>query len=70
MAFKQMKSIHRLIVMTLKKVDPSYDEPTFHDDMVNHILKYAYLKKNENDNDKENENVNEKEKENENKEDV
>lgn len=68
MAFKQMKSIHRLIVMTLKKVDPSYDEPTFHGEMVNHILKYAYLRSNENYNDNEKGNVDEKK--NENKEDV
>lgn len=58
MPFKKMNSIHRVVVMALKKIDSSYDNNIFHDDVVKHILKYAYLKKNETENVNENENQN------------
>lgn len=49
--FNCLKLIHAIIVAALSKLDSSYNLETFKNDMVNHVIKYAYLvnKKDNND---------------------
>lgn len=42
--FKQLKNLHDVIIAALKKLDENYNSETFKNDMVKHVLKYAYLK--------------------------
>lgn len=42
-AFRSLKKIHSLLVQTLKKINEAYTDDDFKDDMVKHVLKYAYL---------------------------
>lgn len=42
--FKKLTSIHKVIIAVLEKLDASYNSTVFKNDMVNHVMKYAYMK--------------------------
>lgn len=41
--FRSLKQIQRVLVATLNLMDSTYTNDDFKDDMVKHVLKYAYL---------------------------
>lgn len=41
--FRSLEQIHRVLVAALQKLNATYTSDDFKDDMVKHVLKYAYL---------------------------
>lgn len=48
--FRSLEQIHQVLVATLKKINATYTSDDFKDDMVKHVLKYAYLNAGKNSN--------------------
>lgn len=43
-SFKKFTSIHKVVITALTKLDASYCSKLFNNDVVNHVMKYAYMK--------------------------
>lgn len=43
-SFKKLTNIHKVIITVLSKLDASFNSTVFNDDIVNHVMKYAYSK--------------------------
>lgn len=42
-AFKNLQYIRRILIVAIKNFDAMYGDKEFHKQMVDHVLKYAYL---------------------------
>lgn len=44
MSFRLLKTIQQVLIVVLKKINDAYTNDDFKEDMVKHVLKYAYMR--------------------------